>query len=100
MQLERLSAELSSLGGGTLQVSKHKVVVHVSNSVHSKGTSIVRHDGRQVILRDPRAPPDTPLDDLERRLDISGYVNSAEDRHGYAFNEAVCQVRTPWKAVP
>ena len=72
MQLESLSTELQELGGGNARVAKYNVCVLVGPrpTRESCSGSNIRQNGASVVIRDPRAPADTPSGQCERSFQL------------------------------
>lgn len=88
--LEQLAAELDSFGGGSsVQLSRHKVVVWVKAS---PARNILRQEGTQLRLRDPKAP-DVNDSSAERCFKVPSCVFAELDAFQIGLNEELCKVQ-------
>jgi hypothetical protein len=95
LQLEQLSEELQSLGGGQAAVAKYRVVVYAGPPSASARPSIVHRDEgtESIVVHDPRAPADTPLAQAQKVFEnLPLFVDATEDAYGHELTRVSCEV--------
>lgn len=87
--IAQLASELKILGGGSVQVSNHRVVCILKAADGAHTSSIVRQEGEILKVRDPKAP-DGNKHSAERcfRVPLCIYGEPA-------LNEEICKVTLP-----
>jgi len=91
VQLSSLSDELEALGGST-RVSRYDVCLLVGPRPEGReAPSIVRRRGAGVVVRDPRAPADTPSGQCERSFALPAVFDAHADPAHAALAQHVSQ---------